>query len=120
MKLRLEVVRSSSKTWPWVERLMRGTPGYELIQEAGLEVHAIEGCTPAEVGEIWAVFEAVRGFKQVAVYQNARLLTRSEAWSLFFECRRWTWEGGPAPDYKARAQRARAVRPTPKRLEASS
>lgn len=109
---RLEVARPRSSRWPWVQRMMMSVKSYDHVTMGGLEIHSIE--VPKErVGELWAVFEAVRGWRQIAVYEDGKLLTLDEAWHRFFLMRRKTWRDQAPPSHAERAAAARSIQQIP-------
>lgn len=105
---RLEVARPRSSSWPWVRRLMASFKTYKQHASEGLEIHSVE-VSKERAGELWAVFEAVRGWRQVAVYEDGKLLTKDEAWHRFFSMRQRTWRDQAPPSHAERAAAARHI-----------
>lgn len=63
---------------------MRQFSSYEVTVEDGLEIHAIE-FEPDQKATALAVWDIVRGWKQVAVYVDGQLKPNSAIWDLYHE-----------------------------------
>lgn len=102
MKLRIEVAKNKSLGWAWAVRTMKKFKTHAVVQEDGLEVHAIDF---ADVGEFAAVFSIVGNWKMCNVYQDGRLLSKADAYRIYWKER----QKDHALDDLTRALRASAA-----------